>query len=152
MQLLLPIFPAETTLITPNIGVFEHDGIINYLVNGLPVYAHDKDDLDAFRFITSNFIHMGLCRKVDIQRAFKVSEDSVSRAYKKFLNKGTAGFFGKDGRHGRPHKIVGERKRRIQGKLDKGQSVNSIAKEEGVRESAIRYAIKQGYLKKTSLE
>ena len=46
------------------------------------------------------------------------------------------------------HKIIGERKLRIQSKLDKGQSVNSIAKEEGIRESAIRYSIKQGYLKK----
>ena len=48
-----------------------------------------------------------------------------------------------------PIKITGERRIRIQHKLDKGQSVNSIAKEEGVQESAIRYGIKQGYLKKT---
>jgi transposase-like protein len=34
---------------------------------------------------------------------------------------------------------------RIQSKLDKGKSVNSIAKEEGVAESAIRYGLKQGY-------
>ena len=32
--------------------------------------------------------------------------------------------------------------------LDKGQSVNSIAKQEDVRESAIGYGIQQGYLKK----
>ena len=149
MQLLLPIFPIETRLINPSVGVYERDGIIQYLVNGLPVYSHHKDDNDAFRFITSNFIHQGLCRKVDIERAFGVSEDSVSRAYKKFMAKGEAGFFGPDSRHGKAHKIVGSRRERIQAKLDKGQSVYSIAKEEGVRESAIRYGIKQGYLKKS---
>jgi len=53
-----------------------------------------------------------------------------------------------DARHGKAHKIVGGRRERIQAKLDKGQSNYSIAKEEGVRESAIRYGIKQGYLKK----
>jgi hypothetical protein len=151
MQLLLPIFPVQTTLITPSVGVYERDGIIQYLVNGLPVYSHTKEDNDAFRFITSNFIHQGLCRKVDIERAFGVSEDSVSRAYKKFLAKGEAGFFGPDARHGKAHKIVGVRRERIQSKLDKGQSVYSIAKQEGVMESAIRYGIKQGYLKKTAL-
>ena len=151
MQLLLPIFPIQTTLITPSVGVYERDGIIQYLVNGLPVYSHGKEDNDAFRFITSNFIHQGLCRKVDIERAFGVSEDSVSRAYKKFLAKGEAGFFGPDARHGKAHKIVGDRRERIQSKLDKGQSVYSIAKQEGVMESAIRYGIKQGYLKKTLL-
>ncbi len=149
MQLLLPIFPIHATLITPSVGVYERDGIIQYLVNGLPVYSHAKENNYAFRFITSNFIHQGLCRKVDIERAFGVSEDSVSRAYKKFLAKGESGFFGPDARHGKAHKIVGDRRERIQSKLDKGQSVYSIAKQEGVMESAIRYGIKQGYLKKT---
>jgi len=148
MQLLLPIFPSDATLLNANVGVYERDGIVQYLVNGLPVYSHAKDDNDAFRFITSNFIHQGLCRKVDVERAFCVSEDSVSRAYKKYIAKGEAGFFGPDARHGKAHKIVGDRRDRIQSKLDIGQSVYSIAKEEGVWESAIRYGIQQGYLKK----
>jgi hypothetical protein len=148
MQLLLPIFPAETTLINANLGVYEREGLVQYLINGLPVYSHAKDDKDAFRYITSNFIHQGLCRNVDIERAFGVSEDSVSRALKKFAKKGEAGFFGPDARHGTAYKLVGGMRDRIQAKLDKGQSNYSIAKEEGVSESAIRYSIKQGYLKK----
>ncbi|MFH0864814.1 MAG: hypothetical protein V1904_01375 [Bacteroidota bacterium] len=148
MQLLLPIFPKEARLINECVGVCENDGIIQYIVNGLPVYSHSKEDMNAFRFITSNFIHQGLCRKVEIERCFGVSEDSVSRAYKKYISKRESGFFGEDGRHGTAHKIIGERRERIQSKLDKGKSNYRIAKEEGVRESAIRYAIKQGYLKK----
>jgi hypothetical protein len=148
MQLLLPIFPPDAKMITNVLGVQERDGTVHYLLNGMPMYAHLTEDLQAFRFITSNFIHMGLCTQADIQRAFHVSEDSVSRAYKKFVHKGEAGFFGSDSRHGNAHKIVGTKRERMQSKLDKGQSVNSIAKEEGVVESAIRYALKQGYLKK----
>ena len=148
MQIHLPIFPPDTKMLNPSVGVYEKDGLVHYAVSALPVYAHARDDLAAFRFITSNFIHLGLCRKVDVQRAFRVSEDSVSRAYKKFVTEGEAGFFGPDARRGHAHKIVGERRERIQAKLDHGQSVNSIAREEGVRESAIRYAIKQGYVKK----
>jgi hypothetical protein len=148
MQLLLPIFPNDTTMINANMGVYERDGLVQYLINGLPVYCHHKDNHAAFRYITSNFIHQGLCRNVDIERAFGVSEDSVSRALKKFETKGEAGFFGADARHGKAYKIVGGKRERIQAKLDKGTSNYSIAKEEGVRESAIRYGIKQGYLKK----
>lgn len=148
MQLLLPMFPKEAKLISESLGVYEREGLIQYIVNGLPVYCHSKEDRNAFRFITSNFIHQGLCRKVDVERAFGVSEDTVGRSYKKFLEKGEAGFFGDDARKGTAHKITGERRQRIQSKLDKGQSNYSIAKEEGVRESAIRYGIKQGYLKK----
>lgn len=149
MQLQLPIFPKDARLINDHLGVYEHDGLVQYIVNGLPVYCHSKEDLRAFRFITSNFIHQRICRKVEIERFFGISEDSVSRYYKKFIEQGEAGFFGDDARHGTAHKIMGERRLRIQSKLDKGQSVNSIAKEEGLRESAIRYQIKQGNLKKT---
>lgn len=149
MQLQLPIFPKEAKLISDRLGVYEHDGLVQYIVNGLPVYCHSKEDKKAFRFITSNFIHQGLCRGVDIKRFFGVSEDSVYRYYKIFVKEGETGFFGDDARCGKAHKIVGECRNRIQKKLDKGQSVNSIAKEEGLQESAIRYAVKQGYLKKS---
>ena len=148
MQLKLPLFPIGATLISDCLGVYEKEGLVQYIVNGLPVYAHAKDDLKAFRYITSNFIHQGLCRKTEVQRCFHVSEDSVQRAYKKFVEKGEAGFFGDDARKGTAYKITGDRRLRIQSKLDKGQSVNSIAKQEDDRESAIRYGIQQGYLKK----
>lgn len=148
MQLQLPLFPTDATLISDCLGVYKQDELVQYIVNGLPVYAHPKDDLKAFRYITSNFIHQGLCRKTEVQRCFHVSEDSVQRAYKKFVDKGEAGFFGDDARKGTAYKITGDCRLRIQAKLDKCQSVNSIAKQEGVRESAIRYGIKQGYLKK----
>lgn len=149
MQLKLPLFPKDTTLISDCLGAYEKDGLVQYIVNGLPVYAHPKEDLKAFRYITSNFIHQGLCRKAEVERCFHVSEDSVQRAYKKFMEKGEVGFFGDDARKGTAYKITGDCRIRIQSKLDKGQSVNSIAKEEGLRESAIRYGIKQGYLKKS---
>lgn len=135
-------------MISDCLGVYEKDDIIQYIANGLPIYAHPKDDLNAFRYITSNFIEMGLCRKAEVARCFHVSEDFVYKAHKKFKEQGEDGFFGKDARRGYAHKIVGEKKERIQQKLDKGQSVNSIAKEEGIRESAIRYQIGQGNLKK----
>ena len=100
MQLLLPLFPLECKMISSCVGVYEKDGLVQYIVNGLPVFSHGKDDLQGFRFITSNFI-----------------------------------------RQGHSHKIRGAVLERIQKKLDKCQSVNSIAKEEKLTEGAIRYAI-----------
>jgi hypothetical protein len=152
MQLRLPIYPVGTKLISDCVGVCIKDGLVQYIVNGLPVYSHAEDDYSSFRYITSNFIYQGLCRKVDIERCFEVSEDSVHRYYTKFKQRGQAGFFGEDARKGRAHKIVGDCKERIQAKLDRGQSVFSIAKEEGVREGAIRYQIKVGHLKKKVLK
>jgi hypothetical protein len=152
MQLRFPYFPKDAKMVSDVLGVYEQGDLVHYIVNGLPVYSHSNDDLNAFRYITSNFICQGICRKVDVQRCFGVSEDSVHRSWIKFKKEGETGFFGYDARHGHAHKIVGERRDRIQRKLDKGRSVNSIANEEGVQESAIRYQIKQGNLKKRPLQ
>jgi hypothetical protein len=149
MQLQLPLFPRDATMISSNLGVYEKDGLVQYIVGGLPVDAHPAGDHNSFRYITSKFIVQGLCRKVDIERCFGVTPDSVARWHSKYLKEGADGFFGHDARQGKAHKIVAEKRQRIQSKLDKGQSVNSIAKEEGLRESAIRYSIKAGHLKKT---
>ncbi len=59
MQLRLPIFPREARLINDNLGVYEKDGLVQYIVNGAPIYSHAKDDINAFRFITSNFYSPG---------------------------------------------------------------------------------------------
>ncbi len=82
MQLQLPLFPSGTPLISDCLGVYKKGATLQYIVNGLPVYVNPKDDLKVFRYITSNFIHQGLCRKTAIERCFHVSEDVVQRAYK----------------------------------------------------------------------
>lgn len=139
-------------MVSSCVGVQCKDGLVHYILNGLPYYTHPSGDLQSFRFVTSNLIAQGLCRKSEIQRCFQVSEDSVHRNFLKFKNGGAAEFFGQDARKGNCHKIVGEIRERIQKKLDFGQSVLSIAKEEGFQEGSIRYQIKMGYLKKNSPE
>ena len=81
MQLKLPIYPKGTKMISSLVGVCENDKHVQYIANGLPIYSHDKENINAFRFITSNLIYQKLCRKVDIERCFGVSEDSVNRNY-----------------------------------------------------------------------
>lgn len=105
-----------------------------------------------FRYITSNFVLQGLCANQDIVDAFHVSADSVRRWKKKLSEEGELAFFKEDARHGRSHKLLPEVLDRIQGKLDKGQSSYSIAKQENISEGSIRYAIKEGRLKKRRIQ
>ena len=149
MQLMLPIFPADARMISKCLGVYERDSIVQYIANGLPIYSHASEDLQSFRFITSNFINQGLCKSSEVSRCFGIPVDSVKRYLTKLRTEGEAAFFSGEKRKGYCHKIRGSMLESIQKKLDKGQSVNSIAKEEGLTEGSIRYGIKQGYLKKT---
>jgi len=150
MQLLLPIFPREVKLITATLGVFSRDGIVNYLHCGVPIYSHAAEDLNSFRYISSNFVLQGLCKKVEISRFFGVSYDSVKRNARRLAEHGERAFFGNDHRGGHCYKLVPSVLDRMQRQLDAGMSNSEIARQEGVTEGAVRYAIKQGKLKKKS--
>jgi len=147
-QLLLPLFPRDSRMITPTLGVREVKGTVHYLLSGMPIFSHESGDLVMFRYITSNLILQGLCTNQDIVNAFHVSVDSVSRWKKKLSEKGEKAFFMPENRHGRSHKLLPDVLDRIQSKLDEGESAYSIAKEEGISEGSIRYAIKLERLKK----
>jgi hypothetical protein len=148
MQLILPIFPQDTKFISSKLGVFELNGMVNYIANGLPVYTHPSDNINSFRFITSNFIEIGLCKASEVARCFGIPENSVSHQLKIYRQKGANAFFSRDVHDKKSHKLHGELLYRVQRGLDKGQSNNSIAKKEGISESAIRYALSTGKLKK----
>lgn len=147
-QLLLPLFPRDTRMISTVVGVREHEGSVYYLVSGMPIFSHSAADLNKFRYITSNLILQGLCSNQNIADAFHVSIDSVARWKKKLFEEGEASFFNEEARHGRSHKLLPDVLERIQGKLNEGKSASSIAKEEKISEGSIRYAIGLGRLKK----
>lgn len=149
-QLLLPLFPTDTQLLTPNPGVREYEGFVHYLLNGLPIYSHTKTDHLRFRYITSHLLLQGLCKNQDVVDLFHVSHDSVRRWKKKLTEGGESAFFGiSEARHGHSSKLLPDVLERIQSEMNKGKSVYSIAQKEGISEGSIRYWIKQGVLKKT---
>jgi hypothetical protein len=65
MQMLLPIFPISTKMLSDSRGVFEKDNMVYYLHCGMPVYIHDKSDMPNFRYITANLIHVHACRPIE---------------------------------------------------------------------------------------
>ena len=131
------------------LGVREHDGTVFYLHSGAPIFSHLSDNLNMFRFVTSNLILQGRCTNQEIADTFHVSTDSVRRWKKKLFEEGDGAFFKEESRHGRSHKLLPGVLARIQGQLDLRRSCYSIAKEEGISEGSIRYAISLGRLKKS---
>jgi hypothetical protein len=148
MQLLLPIFPNETHLITASLGVFRLDGMVFYLHCGVPIFTHSEEDIDSFRYITSNLILRGLCRKIEICKVFGVSYDSVNRYVNKLKKNGDKSFFTDETRHGHAYKLLPSVLEKAQKAIDAGKSNCSVARELNVSEGALRYALKTGKLKK----
>jgi hypothetical protein len=152
MQLMLPIFPVGTAMISDTLGVGRKDGLVIYLHCGMPIYSHLESDYRSFRFITSKFILQGLCRKIDICTIFHVSYDSVKRHVRRLEQCGDSGYFTDDKRNGGSrYKLLPDVIERMQKSLDAGKSNCEIARKENVTEGAVRYALRNGFLKKSQL-
>ena len=148
MQMQLPIFPSSTKLINSNVGFFEKDDFVYYLHNGSPIYCHDKNDLNSYRYITANLVVTKLCSPSEIAKALGVSSRNIQRYAKTLREKGTDWFFQREEKRGDAHKLTSELLEEAQMLIDKFYSVVDVARLLGVTEGALRYHIKKGNIKK----
>ncbi len=74
IQSLLPLFPQEATLINSVVGVRQKDGVVYYFNGSMLIFRHAKEDIDSFRFITSQLVVNGVCKQVEIVKCFGVSD------------------------------------------------------------------------------
>ena len=144
----LPIFPQTTKLINSNVGFFERGDFVYYLHNGSPIYCHEKNDLNSYRFIIANLVVTGLCSPIDLARALGVSNRNMQRYAKTLREKGTDWFFNKEEKRGDAHKLTDDMLTEAQKLISKFYSVVDVARLLGVTEGALRYHIKKGTIKK----
>ena len=148
MQQILPIFPTETKMVNYQVGFHEIDGFIHYLVNGMPVYCHEKNDKNGYRFVLATLVNNGFCSIRELSEALGVNKKNVERYAKDLREKGMSHFFNRKETRGQCHKFTPDKIKDAQRLLDLGRSQYGTAKALGVSESAIRYHIKAGTLKK----
>jgi len=148
MQMQLPFFPDKTKLLSPSWGVFKKDGFVYYLHNGSPVYTHHKDDINTYRYITATLIVNNSCKASDLSRVFGVTVRNFHRYAKRLREGGTESFFNPVDNRGKCYKMTPEKLQEAQKYLDLGISQLKTAKTINVSESAIRYHLRKGSLKK----
>jgi hypothetical protein len=69
MQMQLPIFPETTKLINGSVGFFTKDDLVFYLHNGSPIFCHQKDSMNNYRYIIANLVVSKLCQASEISEA-----------------------------------------------------------------------------------
>lgn len=152
MQLQLPIFPEKTKMINSSLGLFRKDDFVYYLHNGSPVYCHSKDDLNTYRYTLANIVNNKLSSIIELSTALGVNRKNIERYVKTLKTKGTEYFFNRVETRGKSNKLTAEKLKQAQDYLDNNYSQQGTGKILGVSESAIRYHIKEGNLKKTPIQ
>jgi transposase-like protein len=144
-QLQLPIFPAGTTLITPEIAFECREGKVTYVHGHLPVFQHAEGDLAAFRYFTSQLVVNGTVGQADIARAFQVPKVTVKRYVKRFREGSGKEFFTPPRRRS-ASVLKGEVKEKAQALLEEGQSVPEVAQALERLPNTLHKAIRGGRL------
>ncbi len=146
-QMLLPIFPTDMTFINELVGFQKNNSKVYYFHGQLPVYSHDEDDINSFRFITSQLVVSGNVKQIEISKAFGVPYVSVKRNVKRLREQGAEAFFQKH-KGGVPHVLTPEVLKKVQRLLDKGKSPSEVAERLDLKANTIRKAIQKGRLHK----
>lgn len=135
-------------MVNYQVGFKQMDNFIHYFVNGMPVYCHEKDDKNGYRFVLATLVNNKFCSIKELSEALGVPRKNVERYAKSLREKGMAHFFNRKETRGQCHKFTPEKTEKAQKLLDLGYSQQGTAKAIGVSESAIRYHIKANNLKK----
>jgi len=145
-QLRLPVFLAEGTRLGDQCSVVERDRTVWYFHYDMPIFSHGLDDQASFRMFTSSLCDQGLCKLVDIERAFYVSAISVKRALKQFREKGIESFFVKNKPKRKPRIFDEQTIKMVQGLLDNGLSARDIEERTGIKADTTRRVLQKGQL------
>lgn len=144
-QMQLPIFPAELTAITPDVGFIRQEERIFYFHGQLPVFHHAVNDVATFRSYIAQLVVNGIATQAQIVQAFGIPAITVKRAVKKLREQGTAAFYAL--RRGRgPSVLTPERVSQAQALLDQGKKVGEVAAALGIQKDCVRKAVAAGRL------
>jgi hypothetical protein len=73
-QAWLPLIPRGATQISSTISVAKENGKWFYFCGINPVFFHNEDDRRSFRMYTAQLVCQGICKQVEIIRAFRACQ------------------------------------------------------------------------------
>ena len=145
-QIQLPVFPAGSKEINPDLAFECRDNQVTYFNGHLPVFRHAADDLATFRLFTTQLIVNGSASQSEIVEAFGVPLTTVKRYTKKYRQSGSKAFFAPPRRRS-GSKLNPERLAQVQQLLDEGLEVPELSRRLGVLATTLHKAIRSGRLR-----
>ncbi len=148
LQRSLPVLPPGTRIVSSRLAVLVDDERLVAYSAADPIYTCRLDDRDGMRLAAGMLSHLRLAPDTALAEALGVNRETVRRNRKLFEQGGVEAVRSRTGGPRTPSKMKEAVRLRAQHCLDQGWSVNRTAKEVGLTEGALRYAIRQGRLRR----
>jgi transposase len=142
----LPAQPGDAQEINPVVAIVCQHQQVAYFASGLPIFVHAEDDRVGRRIVAAQLRELGLAQQDELSAAWGVHRSTLYRQHRKLTTEGVLGVVeGKRGPHG-PHRFTADKRQRVAELLGEGRSIREAARQVGVTEGAIRYALRRGEL------
>jgi hypothetical protein len=135
------------TRISDVISVVREKGQWTYFCGVQPVFQHAENDCRSFRMFTAQLVCQGVCRQVDLVRAFGVSKNSVIRSVANYRAGSVNAFYAPRATRG-ASVMTPEVTAQAQQLLMAGRSPTEVGEQLGLKRDTLRKAIQQGRLTK----
>jgi transposase len=143
IQNYLSLIPEGSKLINDHVAIYRHEGQIEfYTASGL-IFSCSENNRYEFRLAQGILVKQSIATPAQLSKALGVNRTTVYRNLKKYEEGGPSALI-IDKSNRSAYKLNDNKSRRVQELLNKGYSLRGAAKEVGVTEGCIRYAIKKG--------
>ena len=144
LQTYIPFLPKGTQPINNHVAIYHHDEKIEFYTASGPIYACRESDMYAVRLAQGIIVTQTATTPAELAKALNVNRTTVYRNFKIYQQGGPAALIIDKKSNRNAYKLKGKAKGRVQTLLNKGYSLKAAAKQVGITEGCIRYAIKKG--------
>jgi transposase len=144
LQCYIPFLPEGAEPINSHVAIYRHDDKIDFYTASGPIYSFKESDLYALRLAQGIIVTQTATSATEIGKALNINRSTVYRNVNRYQQYGPTGLIIDKKSNRKAYKLNGKTKGQVQTLLNKGYSLKAAAKQAGVTEGCIRYAIKKG--------
>lgn len=146
LQSYIPFLPEGAEPINNHVAIYRHDEKIEFFTASGPIYSCRENDLYGLRLAQGIIVTQTATTPAEFAKALHINRTTVYRNLSRYQQGGPAALIIDNKSNRKAYKLNGTTKGRVQTLLNKGYSLKGAAKQAGITEGCIRYAIKQGTL------
>jgi transposase len=144
LQTYIPFLPKEAQPLNDHVAIYHHDEKIEFFTASGPIYSCQESDMYAVRLAQGIIVTQTATTPSQLAKALNINRTTVYRNIKIYQKGGPAALIIDKKSNRNAYKLNGKAKGQVQKLLNKGYSLKAAAKQIGITEGSIRYAIKKG--------
>ena len=150
LQAQLGFLPEGAIIVGKHLAVVRQHGRVEFSNASGPIYSCAQEDRLGLRLAQGMFSELELAGATALARALEVDQSTVHRNRAAYRSGGVEALKEERGPRG-GYKLTEDRRARAQRLLDEGRSLRAVAQAVGVAEGTVRYALRQGQLRRDTL-